>query len=399
MKLDSVLFCVALIGLSLLTGCAGFVPQTGPAPEPGGNYQRLTTPFIAMGDTQEHLSTGHPMHDNDSAVDAYVEVAQRPPEQVLFGRRLLEWALQSHPEEPFIHLGDVMDLSCRIEAARMTRVFRAAPRPGAILPGNHDGLMFGIYAYSLFAVEADPDALKWHRACRRGADPDDQTYKTSNEAFSKRDFIALYIAEHAMGAPPKPGLQPVPDQGMHEVSWRSTNPDAFLSAVEARLLDGVAYADSFLAQRLKLPRAPGAKRDVIVIGLDTNQAGVLVSTWDTVTGHSPGDIGHIHPDQLETIKKWVEEARQTGDIVVFAGHHNWNSLGLPSRIMLRGIMSQLDHPLVYLSAHTHREFWAEHRLLAQRPVLEMNVSSLSDWPLPTVASVLPLMRLPTGCKS
>jgi hypothetical protein len=65
------------------------------------------------------------------------------------------------------------------------------------------------------------------------------------------------------------------------LSWRNPNPDAFLSAIEANLLDGHRYADSFIAQRLRLPRAPGADRNVIVIGLDTNQAGALVSTLDT----------------------------------------------------------------------------------------------------------------------
>jgi hypothetical protein len=66
---------------------------------------------------------------------------------------------------------------------------------------------------------------------------------------------------------------------------------------------------------------------------------------------------------------------------VFAGHHNWRSLGLPSRILLRELMSNLGHPLVYLSAHTHRGFWAVHRALDRRPLLELNVSSLSDWPI------------------
>jgi hypothetical protein len=61
----------------------------------------------------------------------------------------------------------------------------------------------------------------------------------------------------------------------------------------------------------------------------------------------------------------VDEAVARGDVVVFAGHHNWRALSLPSRIMLRALMSRLEHPLVYLSAHTHRGFWAEHRALAQ----------------------------------
>lgn len=370
-----------LLWVTLLAGCAGFVPQPGPGAEPEGNYRPLTLPFIALGDTQEHLSTGYPLHDNDSAVDAYVEVAQRPPEQVLFGRRLLEWALTAHPGEPFLHLGDVMDLSCRIEAERMTKIFRAAPEQGAILPGNHDGLMFGIYAYSLLAANLDPEARKWNHACRRGAVPDDDRHKTDDEAISKRDFIALYIAEHARRAPTKPGLSAPPGQGKHTVSWRNPDPAAFLSGIEAELLDGIAYADSFLAQRLRLPRAPGATRDTIIIGLDTNQAGLLVSTWDTLMGRSPGSMGHIHPDQIRAVGKWVDEAVAKGDIVIFAGHHNWGSLGLGTRARLGALMSQIPHPLVYLSAHTHRGFWAVHGGLVRQPLLELNVSSLSDWPL------------------
>jgi hypothetical protein len=44
-------------------------------------------------------------------------------------------------------------------------------------------------------------------------------------------------------------------------------------------------------------------------------------------------------------------------------------------------MGRLDQPLVYLSAHTHSGFWAVHRSLTRRPLLELNVSSLSDWPI------------------
>ena len=200
---------VALLLAALLAGCAGVTPLPAPDAEPGGRYLPLTTPIIALGDTQEHLSTGFPLHDNDSAVNAYVEVAQRPPEQALFGRRLMEWALHSHPDEPFIHLGDVMDLSCRIEAERMTKIFRAAPHVGAILPGNHDGLMFGIYAYGLHDREkADkvlPEVSRWNNACRRGAGELDTRHKSENEAFSKREFIALYIQRAQQGPPGKTG--------------------------------------------------------------------------------------------------------------------------------------------------------------------------------------------------
>ena len=166
------------LGASLLVGCRnGFVPQQVPGPEPGGNYVALTSPIVVVSDTQEHESTGYPLLDNASAIDAYVEVSQRPPQQTLFGRRILEWALQSHPTEPFIHLGDVLDMSCRTEAERIGKVFAAANRPGAILPGNHDGLLFGIFAYDLQVSALDPGAERWNRACRRGATPGDVAHQ------------------------------------------------------------------------------------------------------------------------------------------------------------------------------------------------------------------------------
>jgi hypothetical protein len=372
------IFCLCALTLG---GCSTFVPQPGPGAEPPGQYVELTLPIVAVGDTQEHESTGYPLHDNDSAVDAYVEVAQRPPEQPLFGRRILEWALRSHPGEPFLHLGDVMDLSCRSESERVMRFLRDAGRQGAILPGNHDGLMFGIYGYHILDAVLDRDAKHWNEACRRGAAAEDKRRKGAGEALSKRDFISLYLAEQALRPQDAAGLQAPPATGEQRLSWRNPDGHAFLSAIEAKLLDGYRYADSFIAQRLRMPQAPGATREVILIGLDTNQAGPLVSTWDTIRGRSPGSMGHVHFDQVAAVSKWVLEAASKGDIVVFAGHHNWVSLGLPTRLMLRNLMSNLNQPLVYLSAHTHRGFWAVHTALDRRPLLELNVSSLSDWPI------------------
>jgi hypothetical protein len=48
---------------------------------------------------------------------------------------------------------------------------------------------------------------------------------------------------------------------------------------------------------------------------------------------------------------------------------------------LRSLMGRLNQPLVYLSAHTHSGFWAVHHSLVRQPLLELNVSSLSDWPI------------------
>jgi hypothetical protein len=370
--------CAAL----LAAGCVQFVQPKPPPPDPVGNFVPLTKPTIFVGDTQEHETTGFPLHDNDGAVDAYVEVAQRPPEQPLFGRRVLEWVLTNQPE-PTVHLGDLLDMSCQSEMGRMGALIRAAKSETALLPGNHDGLMFGIFNAPVVGDVLKTSGHAWYRGCIRGASESSATTPPDprEAAVDRRQFIAAYL--NVLGTDwhhPITGIPRVPANGDIRISFTNADPTALLAAIEANVLDETSYGNSFIAQKLRLPAAPGAKRRVIVIGLDTNQVNALVGTLDTVRGLSPGDLGHVRADQLRAIGPWVEEARRAGDIVVFAGHHNWNRLSFASQARIGAAMKTLDHPLVYVSAHTHRGFWATHDL-GQRSLLELNVSSLSDWPI------------------
>jgi hypothetical protein len=286
-----------------LAGCAGFVPQEGPPPEPPslrGSYLTLTTPFIAVGDSQEHLSTGYPAARQRQrgrclcrgGATAARAGAVRPP-------RLLEWALQRYPDEPYVHLGDVMDLSCRIEAERMTRIFRATGRPGAILPGNHDGLMFGIYGYNvLMMLDPTPTASGGTRPAG-AAQPGRSAQQDHQRGLQQARLHQPVPRRTRQGMQAEvPGLQAPPASGKQRVSWRNPNPDAFLSAIEARCSTASHYADSFIAQRLQA--AARARRDA---RRHHHRAGhepgrPLVSTWDTIMGRSPGSVGHIHPDQI-----------------------------------------------------------------------------------------------------
>ena len=371
----------AALALVVVAGCATVPVPTPPPADPPGHYVVLTRPFIALGDTQEHESTGFPLHDNDGAVDEYVEVAQRPPEQPLFGRRILEWALTSHPDEPVVHMGDLLDVSCESELARMRKVFEAARQPHAILPGNHDGLLFGIFNYDVFDNLFTGTTSDWDRACRRGRGESATVVEPrSGAALTKRGYIVAYL-NFLVGGPHSriDGLT-MPKAGETTYSWRNADPEGFIEAIEAKILSDRDFARSFVAQKLRLPPAPGAPRRVTVIALDTNQVTALVSTLDTVRGVSPGHFGNVLADQIDAVSPWVDEARRAGDIVVFAGHHNWDQLNLGTRGRLAVLMASVDSPLVYLSAHTHRGYWASHRVLT-RSMLELNVNSLSDWPI------------------
>jgi len=374
----ALLACTAAV---VIAGCVHVIEPKPPPADPAGTFAPLTTPVLFLGDTQQHETTGFPLHDNDGAVDAYVEVAQRPPEQPLFGRRILEWAMQTSPDTPVVHLGDLLDMSCESEMGRMEKVFATSRQPKAILPGNHDGFFLGIFNLNILDVMLDGEATKWERTCRRGTAPGEAFVESaSGAALTKRGFIVAYLENLARGPHTRVTGLDVPSSGDASVAWRNPDSLGFIEAVEARVRGGSLFGHSFVAQKLRLPVATGARRRVVVVGLDTNQIDAAVTTLDTMRGLSPGDLGHVRADQLQAIRPWVEEARRHGDVVIFAGHHNWNRLSFSSQGRIGAVMRTLDHPLVYISAHTHRGFWASHRL-GSRSLLELNVSSLSDWPI------------------
>ena len=379
--------------LHLLAGMVSFaLAVAGCATTPGrittdlpGRYIPLTRPIIAVGDTQEHNATGFPLHQEDGAVDSYVEVAQRPPEQPLFGRRLLEWAIQQHPDTPLLHLGDVVDMSCKSEWQRMRRVFQSARQGKAILPGNHDGLLFGIFNHDLLTDYLNGDVLEWQRGCRSVEEDEEVSADADGRgpALNKRMFIQKYIELLAAGPNYSFGL---PSAGKTkelkdiQLTWVNPDGDGFVEKLDANLVFGRNYATSHIAHKLRLPPAPDAPRRATMVGIDTSQLNVFVGLLSMLAGESPGDKGRVLEGQARVLEAYVEEARRAGELVIFAGHHSWLQLDTASRNRLATIMAQVDHPLVYLSAHTHEGWWAMHRI-GTRSMLELNVSSLSDWPV------------------
>jgi len=368
------------LGLAALSGCAtlsGSLPTDLP-----GEYVPLTRPIILVGDNQEHESTGFPLHQNDGAVDAYVEVAQRPPEQPLYGRKILGWVIKNHPDMPLVHLGDLLDMSCQSEMGRLRKVFDKAKQPVAILPGNHDGLLFGIFNRDLFSDYLNAGALEWQRGCRHGAEDDDSPYhkEGSGPGINKRQLLGKYIEFLASDPNRRPGLKSPPESGTKRVVYSNPNPDAFVERLEANLVGGRNYAQSFVVQKFRLPAQPGAPRRVTIIGIDTAQLNVVIGYFNMLLGKSPGDMGRVLSDQAKVITRFVDDAKKAGEMIVFAGHHSWGQLDEGSRLRLMWIMERVEHPVVYLSAHTHEGSWQIHRL-RDRDLLDLNVSSLSDWPL------------------
>jgi hypothetical protein len=383
MNLRPFLF-VSIFSLNLMIAGCATQPGRITADLPG-RYIHLTRPIIAVGDTQEHNATGFPLHQEDGAVDTYVEVAQRPPEQPLFGRRLLEWAIHRHPDMPLLHLGDVVDMSCQSEWIRMRRIFETGGQPKVILPGNHDGLLFGIFNHDLLTDYLKGEVLEWQRGCRQTSEAEDVPPGSDGKgpALNKRMFIQKYIEFLATGPHHHFGLksaQKVRDLRDIQLAWINPDEEGFVEKVDANLVFGRNYATSFIVHKLRVPAEPNAPRRVTIVGIDTSQLSVAIGVLNMLTGDSPGDTGRILDEQARIIDAYVQGAQRAGEIVIFAGHHSWNQLDIESRNRLTKIMKQVDNPLVYISAHTHEGWWAMHRL-GSRSLLELNVSSLADWPL------------------
>lgn len=383
MKLGLRLSLVTCFFLLTVLGCATR-PERITVDLPG-QYIPLTRPIIAVGDTQEHEATGFPLHQEDGAVDTYVEVAQRPPEQPLFGRRLLEWVIHNHPDMPLLHLGDVVDMSCKSEWLRMRKIFESGQQEKVILPGNHDGLLFGIFNHDLVTDYLKGDVLEWQRGCRPGSESDDVSPDADGKgpAMNKRMFIQKYIEFLAAGPHAHFGLKsPQRTKELKDIQLAWVNPDmeGFVEKVDANLVFGRNYASSFIVQKLRLPPAENALRRTTIIAIDTSQLNVLVGVLNMLSGGSPGDTGRVLDGQAKIIGNYVDEAQHAGELVVFAGHHSWAQLDPLTRSRIADVMKRVDHPLVYISAHTHEGWWAMHRL-GNRSLLELNVSSLSDWPI------------------
>jgi hypothetical protein len=273
-------------------------------------------------------------------------------------------------------------MSCLSEEKRLLKVLGKAKQPVAIIPGNHDGLLFGIFNRDLVSDYLNADALEWQRGCRHGAEDDDSPHhkEGSGPGLNKRQFLGHYIGFLSSAPQRRPGLKPPRESGSQRLEYPNPNPEAFVERLEANLVGGRDYAKSFIVQKLRLPAAPGAPRPVTIIAIDTAQLNVVIGYFNMLLGKSPGDLGRVLGDQAEVIARFVEDAKKAGEMIIFAGHHSWGQIDPGSRLRLMRIMERVEHPIVYLSAHTHEGSWQVHPL-RDRQLLDFNVSSLSDWPL------------------
>jgi len=469
------------LSVLMLAACATSYPpkllvdkaaQAVRANEPSFEVAHSSAPVVLIGDNQENFNVGLPHIVINTGVDLFAAVTVRPPQQPLFGRQTLAYAIQETGVEPILHLGDIIDHSCETELEGIFELFNDAQRTGkpwAAIMGNHDGLFNGVLnqpsiqhittfssygwrvrcrklnlptiqadaakhiandklfirdisdlcleavnflAHPRFGLPGQPrrdkqlDVLKDKTCTSVLSTKLDAPLNSSAEAHehpkiadfassnvSKDQIIERYLAQLKQGSTfmDKTGINPFND-GRESFLLEATRPESFVQRVEGVVLNREPncnrgscpqFTRSYFIQSILLPQQTGTKKFRLLL-LDTTHTGQEFDRIDaTVWRSSPGDIGFVGGNQADQYAAEIE--RHKDSILIIGGHHPWGVLDKNSKERVAQAICRIKNPLIYLSAHTHNGFWAEHTIRcgsdSKRKLLELNISSLADWPI------------------
>ena len=127
-----------------------------------------------------------------------------------------------------------------------------------ILPGNHDGLLFGIFNHDLLTDYLNGDVLEWQRGCRSIDEDDDVAADADGRgpALNKRMFIQKYI--ECLAAGPGTHLRFAvarQSEGAEDIQLSWVNPNAGRFCREGRRQPGVRPQLRHLLHRAEAPPA------------------------------------------------------------------------------------------------------------------------------------------------
>ena len=401
----------------------------------------ITGGMLLLGDDQLQHAFGDP-DSTSNLFDRWSEPSSRPALTSLFGELLLEESLTHRvppgaapgrgKKPPVVHMGDATNTSCLAEWRRFEQTLLAAQAAGSIgpcrpfimLPGNHDGFLYGNIAARHRAWLDGPGTLRkvlramtfsqWQEWACRCAEPLEPGQAAG--PMQKSDFIERYLALLASlygASVATPGdLQAVfdgpPDASAQWVLYRPpTACHPFLLAALARI-DRRQPSDSFLIQIIRWPSPSTATRRRWQASADDPQRhpapppvyGVLLDTCDyPVRFMAAGTTGAIGGQQTRLAGRLLQlqigEGSAGPALVSFLGHHNLEAIFFLGRWRFARLLRQLQTDArirvlpLFVSAHRHRGGWLMSRLsslplgLREFLCLDLNVSSLVDWPLAT----------------
>ena len=401
----------------------------------------ITGGLLLLGDDQLQHAFGDP-DSTSNLFDRWSEPSSRPALTSLFGELLLEESLTHRVPQgaapgrgntlPVVHMGDATNTSCLAEWRRFEQTLLAAKASGSIgpcrpfimLPGNHDGFLYGNFAARHRAWLDGPGALRkllraatfsqWQEWACRCAEPLGPGLPAG--PMRKSDFVEKYLdllaSLYGPSVATTDDLQSVfdgpPDPSADWVLYRPPSiGKPFLLAALARI-DRQRPNDSFLIQVIRWPAPPTATRrrwqeseaDPQRHASPPPVFGLVLDTCDyPVRFMAAGTSGGIGGQQARLagrlLRQQIGPDPASPALVSFLGHHNLEAVFFLGRWRFARLLRQLQTDArirvlpLFVSAHRHRGGWLMSRLsslplgLREFLCLDLNVSSLVDWPLAT----------------
>jgi hypothetical protein len=339
----------------LLAGCPFKKPvstsyEISPHKPEGRSISRTV---MLLADNQLNHLYGDPMWMRSAMIDQLVSVAVRPIQQDLFAPDLLRWVMKNYGAVwPVIHLGDATNMACVGELEAFFQVMAAGREPWVMAPGNHDCFLFG---------NSQVNGTEWAAACQRARGP-----------TTKDRFIRLYLRQLARQFPEfREQLSGnIPDSG----SWTATWGTGSLLRAVAWQIDTESPWRSFIVQLLDLTLT-GQQPPTYAILMDSIQYGAAPTL---LPASNAGTNGDMQENQLDTIEGWLADGKTAGGMTILMSHH-------PFGVLKKGVQQRIDRfrkrydiPL-FVSGHTHHgQFYV---LGGNSGWLELNVGSITDWPI------------------
>lgn len=346
--------------------------------QPGWETTRAS---LVVADCQIHNIYSQPVPERNLSIETAVGTAIRPPQLDLFSADVLSWILENGaPDaELVLHLGDALNVACEGEFDSFLDVMSAGKKPWYMAPGNHDAYYMGNF---------DPQRTElWDAGCH-GSGP----------RVTKDRFVQLYVTalieeskdpncqQFGVSCGYNPNAKLDRDTRMQslplEFEWEAPKEaKGFLRRI-AWKIDLEQPWRSFVLQEIDVS---GSDYPVHVIILDSSQYArrptLLPNAWASYpVALNCGMTGELLPNQLRTLRSWVEANSVTDTGVVFAAHHPYESIAARSRSAI-GWLWREHSVAVMLTAHTHKGFFAHHDLGGDGDEIEINIGSTTDWPM------------------
>jgi hypothetical protein len=412
------------LGASLIS-CATPQPQyVDPPPLGAEEAAAPRARLYFMGDSQERELFGEWTWYSANAAQDFSRVAQRSLEQDLYAKfvvqqvvdRITREAAREGSPQTILHLGDLLDYSCRWELENIMSLPWLSSPNFFVAPGNHDvvfqgnasyGGKFGAFLLEHFRGVPGGDLDGHHNTvCQRGMTRNAVPPKVaarlellkalpryegaeprtpeSNRALPNRFRCAyLELKGGSNGLQDTEAKQYCEDVLFYSY-FKAPNPKALeprpirLDTVADRyraVLSGGRQFNNwdkgFVVQAVRIPISlPGSQApvgSVVVILLDTTD-------WSTkpsfgLAGMSDAAKGHVDEEQWTTINRWLKELRSDASVgaVVFAGHYPLKDLSrhtverLGNMVARDGVLSSVpERPYSHRLCHGRR-FDRPHR--------------------------------------